>query len=265
MSITIKEIGESLKRAGMLETMPLCVYGQNSIPEDAVPMVSIDPCAAKAMFMASTDKNIPPLYMGQDCLKGVCMGGITWLGFAKKLSPYIRYFVSTGHENFREGDAEYLKASPEIFDKFRESIGEITPPGKYLVVGSCDDFPEEKLSTGGSDFRSVLCLGNAQQIRNLCSLIHFRTENPFQSIIAPFGPACATMITYPAHMAQNTPENAAFIGPVDPTGNSWFPTDYMALGIPLDIAMDMCHDLEKSFAVKRPEVAYPSQNDLKLD
>jgi len=265
MSKTIKEIGESLKRAGKLETKPLCVYGQSSIPEDAVPMVSIDPCAAKAMFLAATDSNISPLYIGQDCLKGFCMGGITWLGFAKKISPYIRYFVSTGHENFREGDAEYLKASPEIFDKFRESIGEITLPGKYLVVRSCDDFPEEEISPEGTDYKSLLCLGNAQQIRNLCSLIHFRTENPFKSIIAPFGPACSTMVTYPAHMAQKTPENAAFIGPVDPTGNSWFPTDYMALGIPLNMAKDMCHDLEESFAVKRPEVAFPSENNLNLD
>ena len=134
-----------------------------------------------------------------------------------------------------------------------------------MVVRSCDDFPEGELNTEDSDFRSILCLGNAQQIRNLCSLIHFRTENPFQSIIAPFGPACSTMITYPAHMAQKTPENAAFIGPVDPTGNSWFPTDYMALGIPLNIAKDMCIDLDDSFAVKRPEVAYPSEDNLKLD
>lgn len=33
----VKEIGESLKRAGMLETTPLCVYGHESIPDGAVP------------------------------------------------------------------------------------------------------------------------------------------------------------------------------------------------------------------------------------
>ncbi|MBI4813300.1 MAG: DUF169 domain-containing protein [Methanobacterium sp.] len=265
MSKTIKEIGKSLKMAGMLETAPLCVYGSDTIPEGAVPMVNIDTCSAKAVLTVAVRKDTSPVYMGHDCLKGVCMGGITWLGYAKKISPYIRYFVSTGHENFRGGIAEYLKASPELFDKFRESIGEITIPGKYLVVSTCNDFAENEDNSGEDHaVQSVLCFGNGQQIRNLCSLIHFRTENPFESIIAPFGPACATMITYPAHMAQKTPKNTAFIGPVDPTGNSWFPTDYMALGIPLNMARDMCQDLGESFAVKRPEVAYPPErNDVK--
>lgn len=269
MSNTIKKIGESLKRAGMLETAPLCVYFHDDIPEDAVPMVSVDTCAAKAILAAAVDKNMPPIYMGQDCLKGVCLGGITWLGFSKKISPYIKYFVSTGHENFREGDAEYLKASPEIFEKFRESIGHVTLPKKYLIVKSCDNFGDNELLEDIGDgedrnspiIRSFLCFGNAQQTRNLCSLIHFRTINPFESIIGPFGPACATMITYPAHLAEKTPNKSAFIGPIDPTGNCWFPTDFMALGIPLDMAIDMCKDLEDSFAFKRPEVAYPINRD----
>lgn len=274
MSVTIKEIGESLKRAGMLETIPLCVYGSDSIPEDAVSMVTIDTCAAKAILTAAAVKNTPPLYMGQDCLKGVCLGGITWLGFSKKISPYIKYFVSTGHKNFRDGTAEYLKASPDLFEKFKESIGPIELPGKYLVVRPYDSFNEVNgdfeysegsgVKTDIPVIRSFLCFGNGQQIRNLCSLIHFRTENPFESVIGPFGPACATMITYPAHLAENTPKNASFIGPIDPTGNSWFPMDFMALGIPLNIAKDMCHDLKDSFAVKRPEVAYPEQRrDIK--
>lgn len=276
MSKTIKEIGESLKRAGMLETTPLCVYGQDKVPEDAVPMVNVDTCAAKAILTAAVDRDISPLYMGHDCIKGVCLGGITWLGFSKKLSPYIKYFVSTGHENFRDGTAEYLKGSPELFEKFRESIGLVTLPGKYLVVRPYDQFTEDdigllktsntSLNENKSPVSSFLCFGNAEQIRNLCSLIHFRTENPFESIIGPFGPACATMVTYPAHMAEKTPENAAFIGPIDPTGNCWFPTDYMALGIPLKIARGMCEDLEDSFAVKRPEVAYPEKRqDIRLN
>ena len=37
MSNTIKKIGESLKRAGMLETAPLCLYFQDNVPADAVP------------------------------------------------------------------------------------------------------------------------------------------------------------------------------------------------------------------------------------
>jgi hypothetical protein len=65
-------------------------------------------------------------------------------------------------------------------------------------------------------------------------------------------------------MSEKAPENTAFIGPVDPTGNSWFPEDYMALGIPIDMALNMSNDLNESFAIKRPEVAYPStRTDIK--
>jgi hypothetical protein len=107
MSNNIKKIGKSLKRGGMLETSPLCVYFGD---------------------------NAPALYIGHDCIKGLCLGGITWLGFSKKISSHIKYFVSTGHENFRNGTAEYLKASPKLFEKFTESIGPIALPRKYLVV-----------------------------------------------------------------------------------------------------------------------------------
>lgn len=270
---TIRKTCESLKRAGMLETNPLCVYGVENIPEDAIPIVQVDSCVAKAVLTAAVDKSIPALYIDHDSLKGVCPGSITWLGFAKKPSSYIKYFVSTGHKNFREGTAEYLKASPELFEKFRESIGPINLPGKYLVVSSYENLEENTVKSLSESYseslnvsldpviQSMLCFGNGQQIRNLCSLIHFRTGNPFQSVIGAFGPACATMITYPAHLAEKTPENAAFIGPIDPTGNSWFPTDYMVLGIPFNMARDMCKDLKDSFAEKRPEVAYPEKRD----
>ena len=65
MSNSIKRIGKSLIRAGMLETTPLCVYFHDEIPQDAVPMVSVDKCAAKAILTAAMDENTPTLYMGR--------------------------------------------------------------------------------------------------------------------------------------------------------------------------------------------------------
>ena len=53
----------------------------------------------------------------------------------------------------------------------------------------------------------------------------------------------------------------AFAGPVDPTVNIFFPEDYLALGIPLNMAVKMHKDLNDSFAVKRPEIAYPKTRD----
>lgn len=252
--ISIKKIGESLKKAGKLNTHPLAIYTLETVPENATPMCSLDRCVAKAIFEASVNNKIPPLYIGKNTLKGCCPGAMTYFGFTKPLK-FIKYFVSTGSEKFRGGEAEYLKASPEHVERFLESVGEIKQVGKYLVIGRCDDLKED------IDVRSILCFGNGEQIRNLSSLIHFRTENPFNSINMPFGPACATFVSYPAGMVEKAPKETAFVGPVDPTGNVWFPPEYMAIGIPFKTAIGMHDDLDKSFAIKRSEVASPKIRD----
>jgi hypothetical protein len=251
---SIKEIGKSLKTGGRLDTNPLAIYGSETVPEGAVPMCSIDRCVAKAVMLASLDDKEPALYIGRDTLKGCCPGAMTYLGFTKPLK-FIKYFVSTGSEKFRGGEAEYLKASPELVEGFLESIGEIRPLGKYLVIQRCKDIEEN------IDVKSMLCFGSGEQIRNLSSIIHFRSKNPFNAINMPFGPACSTFITYPAGMAEKAPKETAFVGPVDPTGNIWFPPEYMAISIPLKIAEGMHEDLNNSFAVKRPEVASPKTRD----
>ena len=235
----------------MLESEPLAIYGSLEIPDGAVPICSVDRCVAKGIFTAAENKETPALYIGKDSLKGCCPGAMSWLGFVEPFK-FIKYFVSTGHEKFRGGEAEYLKASPEHVEETQKLIGKITPPGKYIIIQKCSTVENNV------DIKSVLCMGKSEQIRNLSSLIHFQTTCPFDAISMPFGPVCATCITYPAGLAENTPKETAFIGPADPTGNIWFPEDYMALGIPIDMAEKMHEDLEKSFIIKRPNVAYPN-------
>ena len=217
-------------------------------------MCANDRCVARAILTNSIQKNEPPLYMGKDTLKGCCPGAMTYFGFTEPLK-FIKYFVSTGNEKFRGGEAEYLKASPQLVEGFLESIGKIKTPGRYIVIEKSEEIEED------IDVRSFLCFGNGEQIRNLSSLIHFGTKNPFNAINVPFGPSCATFVTYPAGMAGKAPKETAFLGPVDPTGNVWFPPEYMAIGIPLEVAKRMHEDLLKSFATKRPEVANPNIRD----
>jgi len=190
----IEKIGESLKRAGMLNTEPLAVYGSDKIPDGAVPICSIDRCIAKSILKSSVDNDIPALYMGKDTAKGCCPAALTYLGFIKP-PKFIKYIVSTGNEKFFGGKSEYLKANPEIVEEFLESLGEIKKLNKYIVIQKCQDVEEDV------DIKSVLCFGKGEQIRNLTSLIHFRTTNPFNSVSMPMGPACATFVTYPARLA----------------------------------------------------------------
>jgi len=254
--LTIREIGNKLKQAGKLESSPLSIFGSNSVPQNAIDIKKINRCIANAIFTISIHNSISLAYIGNDVLEGCCPGGQAWLGY-KSFLPGLQFFISTGSEDFRKGAAEFLLANPELAEQQLKSMGKITPIGDYTVI--------QKTHSIDSDInvKSFLCFGDAEQIRNLCSLAFFRPEKNFM-IKVPWGPSCASFITYPANLADGGPKNCVIIGPTDPTGNYWFPKNYLSMGIPFDIANRMAKDLDDSFIMKRPEVAYPTKrNSLK--
>ena len=255
VNLTIKEIGDKLAQAGRLKANPLCIYGSDTVPDNAVPTTMINRCIANAIFSLSGNKNINAVYIGNNALEGCCPGGQAWFGY-KTFLPMLKHFLSTGSENFRNGAAEFLIATPDIAEKRLNSIGKITPLGKYIVIRKCDDLDEQNL-----DVKALLCFGLSEQIRNLCSLAYFRPEKGF-NIQIPWGPSCASFVTYPAGMVESGLKNSIIIGPTDPTGNYWLPQDYLSMGIPFEIAKRMANDLDDSFIIKRSEIAYPIKRKI---
>ena len=233
-----------------MKSRPLCVYGSESIPDGAMPITSVDRCLARAIFMASLPEGESPLYFGKGAIAGGCPGGIGWTGYGR-MAPVLDYFISYGKAEFRNGEAEYLKASPETVQKSKDAVGPITPLGTYTVIRPCDDLEADP------GVKSIICFGNGEQIRNLCGMIHFRSTDTFNAVSAAWGPTCATLLTYPAGLAGKASKDSAYLGPMDPTGNCWFPEDHMALGIPLKLAIGIYEDFDSSFVAKRPHVAYP--------
>ncbi|WP_232308537.1 hypothetical protein [Methanosarcina lacustris] len=63
-------------------------------------------------------------------------------------------------------------------------------------------------------------------------------------------------------MAENAPEDSAFVGPIDPTGNPWLPPELMVMGIPSALAQQMAADLEESFISKRSRMTDPEKRVL---
>ena len=151
------------------------------------------------------------------------------------------------------GVAEHLKAAPELMDEGLKKVGKITPPGKYIVIRSCiDDISSEII-------KSIILFGGCEQIRNLSALSQFNSSDFFFKTLIPGGPICATMLTFPAGMAENAPKESSYVGPSDPTGNTWFPPDLLIMGIPIELAKQMATDLEESFICKRSKIAYPDK------
>jgi len=58
-------------------------------------------------------------------------------------------------------------------------------------------------------------------------------------------------------MAENAPKDSAYVGPTDPTGNTWLPPELMLMGIPIALAQQMASDLDESFICRRSRIACP--------
>ena len=250
---SIKELGEALARAGRLTAKPLCIYGADEPPMGGIPIGKVHRCIPRAIMMVAV-KDHPPLYIGNEFLDGCCPGGQTWLGYVP-ISPGLKHFISFGSPTFRNGAAEYLKATPDLVEESWKQVGKITPLANVLVITTTEKAPED------AEVRSVLLFGNGEQVRNLCALNHFCTSDVYSSILMPWGPTCSTFISYPAGLAEKAPKDALFVGPVDPTSNEWFPPSMMAVAMPILTARRLVENLDASFIMKRPKVAYPEQRD----
>jgi len=217
MNGVFREIGKRLEEAFRLKTSPLAAYGSETIPEGGMHLSKVNRCLAVTLYRMATERDVKTIYLGADQQEGTCLGGLTQMGFIHRPET-IKYFVSTGKEDVMGGAAEYLKSSPEVVERTIQAVGEVTPPGRYLVVQACDALPE--INPG---LRSICCFGTAEQIRNLVALVHFDRTDPFSPVIVLWGSACATLITYPAGMAAYAPRDTAFMGPRDPTQNHTIP------------------------------------------
>jgi len=250
--MNVPEIAARLARAGRLEAPPLCVYGADEPPVGSAPAQDQGRCVARAIFGLANDPDGPDAIHHQQLEGRCCPGGQAWCGF-QPFRPMLKYFLSTGTPSFRNGKAEHLLASPDLAEARMEAAGRITAPGRTLVIQRASTF---ELSNNGPEVLSFLVFGGAEQVRNLCSLAYFGLDSSINAQM-PWGPSCASFVSYPAGMIEHGPHGQLVLGPTDPTTNRWFPPDQLSLGIPFELARTMAQQLDDSFIGKLPKVAYP--------
>ena len=247
-----RSVGETLTRAVRLPGRAVCVFGSDKPPKGAVQAAKVDRCVARAIYKISMQARTPPAYFGIDARVGMCPGGQGWCGVT--VTPdIIKYYVSTGSPEFRHGAAEYLKPSPGAAERLFAAPGKIAHPSKYLNLAGWDQLKV------GQKVLSFILIGSAESIRNLGGLIEFTSEDIFTSILMPAGPSCASLVTYAAGLSAKAPRDTAFVGPVDPTGNAWFPPEMMSMSIPFEMAGKMAENVDLSFLTKRSHVAFPTR------
>ncbi len=251
--LPIRELGRMIASAFRLKTRPLAVYGSQNPPSDAVPLPSVHRCIAVTMVHMAMNDGPQAVYIGNDVRQGCCPGGLSHTGYIMR-PPALSWFVSTGRPGVPDAPAEYLKAGPELVDACFDAIGPVTPAGPYLVIRTC-----ESVADNETGVRAISCFGNAEQIRNMAALVHFDLAEPFFPVLVPWGPACDTLVTFPAGMAAGAPRDSAFMGPQDPTVNHALPQDIMVIGLPIAVARRMGNNIGRSFISRRSGVAFPNR------
>lgn len=246
MEVSLKTINDTLVKAGGLEYRIIGVFSQDSAPEAAVTAAKVvtqgNPCVSKALFAMASDKDVPAIYVGQDVSRETCWAAPAWLGYAG-FPPNAEAMFSSDSPSPK---ALALKRSMALCRETFTDMGKITPLGKYVVMR-----PLSEAGDNMDGLLSILCFGNAAQIKNLGAQVHFSEAKAFTPIMAPWGSGCSMFVTYPAGLASNAPKDTAFLSSMSPEANDWLPKDIMALGIPADMAVLMAEGYEKSFLAKQ--------------
>ena len=243
--LSIRQIGSILAGAVNMRKSPVCVYGSDRIPDNAVRSSQLGDCLACNIFQIAEGRIRGPVYAenepGQSFCR--CVGGPAWFGY-RGFDPRLPGMMSTGSGADKQ-DGKCLKEDEEIACETYRAVGEIKPLGRYVVISRCDDLEED------SCVKCIICFASGRQIRDLCALAHFGSPNVFGSISFPWGPACATLVTYPAGMAEKARGYQIFIGPTDPSARGWLPEDCLAMGMSTEIARKIAGSVERSFLAKK--------------
>ena len=252
--LSISQISSILAGAVDMRFNPVCVYGSDRIPENALRSSQLSDCLACSIFLIADGRTKGPVYAGDESGQVFCrcMGGPAWFGY-RGFDPRLPGLMSTGMmstgSNAAKQDGKHLKENEDIACETYRAVGEIKRLGKYVVISRCDDLQEDSCA------KCIVCFANGEQIRDLCALAHFSSHDVFNLISFPWGPACATLVTYPAGMAENASSSKIFLGPTDPSARIWLPEDCLAMGIPIEIARKMAEGVKRSFLAKRDNVA----------
>jgi hypothetical protein len=169
-----------------------------------------------------------------------CPGGKRYLGFAENLMPNFEYFLSCGIPGKMEG--ERYKKSPEMVKEYMQKHAPVMKaPGKYIVFKRWDvlekaDHPDV-----------VIFYAEPDVLSGLFTLASF-DEAEQNTVIAPFGSGCASIVQYP-FMEVKSPQPRAVIGMFDVSARPFVPKDVLTFAAPMSKFTRMVDNMEESFLI----------------
>jgi hypothetical protein len=244
--MTLKNASEAARKLAAalgLDVLPVCIYGSEEKPAGGIAASVISDCVAAAIFSLASGEKPYPIYASPGDGTGFCRcaGGPAWFGYAG-FNPDLVCSMSTEAPAGTHFTPKRLKSSPAVAKETYAAAGTIRSIGHFTVMRRCDD-----TGLAGQDVRCIVCFGTAGQIMSLCGLAHFRKPGVLHAVEVPWGPSCATLVTYPAGMSDKVAADRVFIGPVDPSARWWLKGSMLAAGIPIGLACTMADDVDRSF------------------
>jgi uncharacterized protein (DUF169 family) len=168
-----------------------------------------------------------------------CFGGKRYLGFSQALSPNFDYFLSCGIPGQMEG--ERYKKSPELVREFVQDNPVMTAPAKYAVFKRWDRLAE------GDTPEVVIFFAPPDVLSGLFTLSGF-DERDRNSVIAPFGAGCASIVQYP-WLEGKADQPRAVVGMFDVSARPFVPEQALSFAVPMAKFERMIGNMDESFLI----------------
>lgn len=167
-----------------------------------------------------------------------CGGGKRYLGFAGQINERFEYFLSNGEDG---GICERYKQSPGLVRSLLKSLPRLDIPGKNLIFKRWDKLEE-------SDNPQVITFFVTPDVLSgLFTLANFDNNEP-DSVIAPFGAGCTSIIYYPFREFLQHGQRAV-IGLFDPSARKCVKENILTFSMPIGRFMTLMEEMEQSFLI----------------
>ena len=166
-----------------------------------------------------------------------CLGAAFYLGFTERPLNFLAQFVSTGVPHRFEGE-RYLE-SPEVTRSFFATIDPRTAPQRFCVFKPISQFSAYEQP------EVVVFFARSEIICGLHQLATFVT-NDFEAVCSPFGPGCASIVTWPLQLIAQG-KFKAVLGGWDPSDRRYLKTDELTFSVPFEMYTRMISRWPESF------------------
>jgi len=243
MTIKINKLIEKLKAIFKLEETPIAFFYTDDAPQEVYNPKKTSlkrfPCIIQFLNGVRQGKT---LVLGRQS-KNLCPGGLSYLGFRKRMSG-AEYYLSTGITSPKEEnitiEGEKIVKTPELAKTFYDSIPFKKSPAKYAVF-----MPLNLIDLKIYTPQLVIIFVKMDKLAGLIQLANFDTNN---KTILGVGSGCSTLITEPIAEIEKNEVPRAVIGMLtDIIARRHIKSDEAVFTIGYDRIIQLYENIDDSF------------------